>query len=416
MRMRKSSIVAVYSSCLKNSGILLLDHDCRGTVYKPFEALLSPNTQLKGCSFMLHFSPTEEQEEIRHLARSIALEQLRVQGRASEKKGAISPTLMQILTQTGLTTPFPAAYGGSGPIEAITYALITEEFGFGDGGLALNIIGSLMGPLAIALAGTFQQQELYIPPFCSPGEGHTHRGSLAFAERAGGYSLADLNAVARRDGDTYILNGTKRNVIHGSQSNPRIALFRLDNREGPGGICSFILPAHLDGLQVTPDSEKLGLIAAPSASYTFTNAIVPTSALLSEPGHTGVIRAAALYMLLRAAIACGTTRAALEYASAYAKERIAFGRPIVSYQGIAFILAEMAMKLDAARLLLWNAAVNWDSDGEPDILLRDAEAAQRQALAIGKSATIDAVQVLGGAGFLQDHPVEMWMRNAAAME
>ncbi|MBV9614212.1 MAG: acyl-CoA dehydrogenase, partial [Ktedonobacteraceae bacterium] len=135
-----------------------------------------------------------------------------------------------------------------------------------------------------------------------------------------------------------------------------------------------------------------------------------------EPGHNGAIRAATLYMILRAAIACGMARAALEYASAYAKERIAFGRPIASYQGIAFILAEMAMNLDAVRLLLWTAAVNWDNDGDFGTLLRDSEAAQRQALTIGKSATIDAIQVLGGAGFMQDHPAEMWMRNAAAME
>ncbi len=121
-------------------------------------------------------------------------------------------------------------------------------------------------------------------------------------------------------------------------------------------------------------------------------------------------------MLLRAGIACGTARAAFEYASNYAQERIAFGRPIVSYQGIAFILAEMAMKLDAVRLLLWNAAVNWDNDVDPQTLIRTAEAAQQQALTLAKAATIDAVQVMGGAGFMQDHPIEMWMRDAAAME
>ncbi|HEV2653885.1 MAG TPA: acyl-CoA dehydrogenase family protein, partial [Ktedonobacteraceae bacterium] len=120
--------------------------------------------------------------------------------------------------------------------------------------------------------------------------------------------------------------------------------------------------------------------------------------------------------ILRAAIACGTARASLEYASDYAKERVAFGRPIVSYQGIAFIIAETAMKLDAARLLLWNAASNWDKGVDNEMLVRDAEAAQFQALKIGKAATIDALQVMGGAGFIQDHPVAMWMRNAAAME
>ena len=360
---------------------------------------------------MLHFSPTEEQEEIRSLAHSLATEQLRPQGRASEKSSDISLALMQTLTRTGLTAPFPELYGGSGSIEAITYALIAEELAYGDGGLASNIIGSMMGPLTVALAGSEEQQERAVPPFCDPQMAPGLRGSLAFAENTGGYSLSEITATARRDGDTYILNGSKRNVIHGAQSALRVVLLR---GEGPQSLLAFILPEQLAGLRVSPDVEKLGLLAAPSASYIFEQASIPADALLSD--QNGVLRAATLYAILRAAIACGTARAALEYASDYAKERVAFGRPIVSYQGIAFIIAETAMKLDAARLLLWNAASNWDKGVDNATLVRDAEAAQFQALKIGKAATIDALQVMGGAGFIQDHPVEMWMRNAAAME
>ena len=155
--------------------------------------------------------------------------------------------------------------------------------------------------------------------------------------------------------------------------------------------------------------------------------------MLGEPGNKGVIRAATLYNILRAGVACGMARAAFEYAMDYAKGRIAFGRPIASYQGIAFMVSEMAMKLDAARLLLWRAATSWDRMGvgiplagilhpydplrSPWLeLVRESESAQHQAVEIAKSATIDAVQIMGGAGFMQDHPVEMWMRNAAAME
>ncbi len=363
---------------------------------------------------MLHFSPTEEQEEIRSLAHTLATEHLRPQGRSCEKDGDISPALMQKLTQTGLTAPFPEIYGGSGPIEAITYAMIAEELAYGDGGLATNIIGSMMGPLTIALAGNSNQQDRFIPPFCDSLTDSTQRGSLAFAEHIGGYSLSEISATARCDGDTYILAGSKRNVIHGAQSTPRVALLRREGTEGPDGLCAFVLPEQLAGLCISPDAEKLGLLAAPSASYSFDHAAVPADALLSD--QNGVLRAATLYAILRAGIACGTARAALEYASDYARERIAFGRPIVSYQGIAFIIAETAMKLDAARLLLWNAASNWDKGVESETLIRDAEAAQFQALKIGKAATIDAVQVMGGAGFIQDHPAEMWMRNAAAME
>ncbi|GAC1394174.1 MAG: acyl-CoA dehydrogenase [Ktedonobacteraceae bacterium] len=365
---------------------------------------------------MLTFSPTEEQEEIRQLAQSLAVEQFRLQGRRSEKDGDISSALVQTLAQTGLTTPFPEEYGGQGAIEAVTYALIVEELSFGDGGLAMNILSSLIAPVTVALAGHESQQQEFIPTFSDEKTGHTHRGSFAFAERTGGYALADIIATACKDDDTYILNGTKRDVIHGGHASLRIALFRLEGTNGLDSLCAFILPENTKGMHISDDVQKLGLLAAPSASYSFENVVVPASALLGEPGNDGAKRAVALYTILRASVACGMARASLEYAIAYARGRIAFGRPIASYQSIAFMVAEMAMKLDAVRLLVWDAAIKWDRNVETASLIRDAEAAQRQALKIGKAATLDAIQVLGGAGYLQDHPVEMWARNAAAME
>jgi len=365
---------------------------------------------------MLNFAPTEEQEEIRNLARSLAVEQLRLQGREAERKGDISPELMQTLALTGLTTPFPEEFGGSGSIEAMTYTLIAEELGFGDGALAMNMIGSLMGPVTVLLAGNERQQREYITPFCDQRDGFEQRGSLAFAERSGGYALAEVTATARKDGDRYLLNGTKRDVIHGWESGLRVVLLREEGTVGSEGLCALMVPAKVDGLQISADVQKLGLIAAPSASFSFKTAAVPVSCMLGEPGNSGVIRVATLYTILRAGVACGMARAAFEYAMDYAKGRIAFGRPIASYQGIAFMVSEMAMKLDAARLLLWRAATNWDRNAEIDTIVREAESAQHQAIEIAKSATIDAVQIMGGAGFMQDHPVEMWMRNAAAME
>jgi alkylation response protein AidB-like acyl-CoA dehydrogenase len=371
---------------------------------------------------MPNFAPTEEQEEIRQLAHSLAREQLRKHARGAEKEGGISPALMETIAQTGLTTPFPEAYGGSGAIEAVTYTLIAEELAFGDGALAMNIIGSMMGPLTVMLAGDKQQQEQYITPFCDEQTGHEQRGSLGFAERTGGYTLAEISSTVRAEGKSYILSGTKRDVIHGAQSNPRVVLARQEGTTGTNGICAMIIPADGAGIHSSNDVQKLGLIAAPSAGYRFEHATVRASSMLGKPGQPGqqgqhgVVRAATLYNILRAAVACGTARAALEYAMHYGKERIAFGRPIVSYQGIAFMVSEMAMKLDAARLLVWRAATTWDRESESDTLIKEAEAAQYQAVKIAKSATIDAVQILGGAGFMQDHPVEMWMRNAAAME
>jgi alkylation response protein AidB-like acyl-CoA dehydrogenase len=373
---------------------------------------------------MLNFAPTEEQEEIRNLAHSVASEQLRPHGRAAERQGDISPELMRTLAQTGLTTPFPEKFGGSGPIEALTYALIAEELGFGDGGLAMNVIGSLMGPLAVMLAGDESQQQRYISLFCDEQQGYLQRGSFAFAERSGGYTLAEINTKIRWQGEYCFIDGTKRDVIHGAQSSPRVVLARLEGTTGAEGVCAAVVSTPLEGLTIKSDELKLGLAAAPSASFIFEQAIIPGTDVLGKPGDSGAIRAAALYQILRAGVACGIARAAFEYAKDYAKDRYAFGRPIASYQGIAFMIAEIAMKLDAARLLLWRAAQSWDqcaTGSESDCAstpsyVREAESAQYQAIKIAKSATIDAIQVLGGAGFLQDHPAEMWMRDAAAMD
>jgi alkylation response protein AidB-like acyl-CoA dehydrogenase len=368
---------------------------------------------------MLDFAPTEEQEEIRKLAQSIALDYLRPHARRAEAEHDSSTELRLALAQTGLTSPFPEEYGGSGPLEAVTYTLIAEELAYGDPGLALNIIGSLMGPLTVWLAGNREQQERYLPPFCDATSGYLQRGSLAFAEQTGGYSLADVRLPARRSNEGYLLNGLKRDVVHGQHADLRVVLARLsEDEEGAaeGTLCAFVLPSSLEGLSIQAEEEKLGLQAAPSAIYRFNQAQLPASSLLGEPGSQGVVRAATLYQILRAAIACGTARAALEYCSAYARERIAFGRPIVSYQGIAFIIAEMAMKLDAARLLTWRAACSWDRGEAEERLIREAESAQRQAVKMAQAATTDAIQVMGGAGFMQDHPAEMWMRDAAAME
>ena len=229
---------------------------------------------------MPNFAPTEEQEEIRSLARSLAIEQLRAQGRASEQSGDISPTLAETLAQTGLTTPFPEQLGGSGAIEAVTYTLIAEELGFGDGALAMNIIGSLVGPVTVMLAGTRASSRNTSPPFCDASSGPAQRGSFAYAERTGGYTLADISATARKEGDYYIVNGTKRDVIYGAVSSPRVVLLRLEGTSGLDGLCALMVPAQGEGITLRNDALKLGLIAAPSASYDFTNAPVSASCML----------------------------------------------------------------------------------------------------------------------------------------
>src|SRR5260221_14151354 len=138
---------------------------------------------------MLNFAPTEEQEEIRSLAHTLAVEQLRPEARSAEKRGGITLELMHTLMQTGITTPYPESLGGSGAIEAVTYALISEELGLGDGGLAMNIIRSLMGPVALLLAGDEKQQRHYIPPFSDEQERYMRYASFPLADQTDGDPL-----------------------------------------------------------------------------------------------------------------------------------------------------------------------------------------------------------------------------------
>src|SRR6266567_7250951 len=247
---------------------------------------------------MLDFAPTDEQKEIQDLAHSLAVEQLRVQGRAAEKRGDIAPELMQTLAQTGLTTPFSEEFGGSGMLEAVTYVLIAEELGFGDGGLATNVLGSLMGPLTVLLAGDAQQQEQYIPRFCDERKGYLQRGSLAFAERMGGYTLTDVQATVQHQGENYVLNGTKRDVLHGEQSDPRVVIARLEGTSGIEGLCALMVPTDVAGVRESKDALKIGLFTAPSASYLCENVQVAGTCMLGKAGDSGVIRATSLHNIL----------------------------------------------------------------------------------------------------------------------
>src|SRR5579875_2467466 len=194
---------------------------------------------------MLDFAPTEEQEETRKLSQSIALDHLRPHARKAEAEHDSSTELRLTLAQTGLTSPFPEEYGGSGPLEAVTYTLIAAELAYGDPGLALNIIGSLMGPLTVWLAGSHEQQKQYLLAFCEPTSGYLQRGSLAFAEQTGGYTLADIRLQARRTSEGYLLEGNKRDVVHGQHADLRVVLARLVESEEEGAegrLCAFVLP------------------------------------------------------------------------------------------------------------------------------------------------------------------------------
>ncbi len=362
---------------------------------------------------MIDFAPTEEQTAIRDLAHQLAMEQLRRLARPAEEAGDMSADLRRLLAGTGLLTPFPENYGGSGEQDAVTHALIAEELAYGDGGLALHVVGSVSAPLAVLIAGTDALAETLLPAYCTDG-GAGAPGALAVSEPATGLDVRQTLTTLRRDGPDFVLSGVKRAVVHGQTSGLRVVLARMEDSEGVDGLRLVVLPENAAGVEVTPETAPLGLRAAPRAQVRLRDVAIPPDAILggADMGAEGAQRFLALANILLGGLAVGTARAALDYAADYAKGRIQFGRPISSYQAIAFMAAEMAMELDATRLLIWRAAQAWDTGADA---LRLAERARMQSVKTAQRVTIDAVQILGGAGFLEDHPVELWMRNAAAL-
>ena len=380
---------------------------------------------------MIDFAPSEEQTAIRDLAHQIALEQFRKLARQGDEDCATSDYIFELLGQVGLLSPFPEEFGGAGAQSAVTHALIAEALAYGDGGYTLSYLGAILPGLAVSIAGTEAQQRLLLPRLI---EG----GAFGWSEPASGLAVRDTQTTLNAAPDTLALRGTKRGVVHGATAGLRVVTARAWTAEGLAGLRLVVLPDHAAGVTATPEAEPLGLRAAPRARLHLENVAISDSYVLGgfdagaedagaratngsenagtqfpqAPAAVGAQRFMALANVLLGALAVGTAGAALDYAADYAKGRVQFGKPISSFQAIAFMAAEMAMETDAARLLVWQAATAWDA-GEDT--LRRAERARIQAVKVAQRVTTDAVQILGGAGFLQDHPVELWMRDAEAL-
>ncbi|HEY7355207.1 MAG TPA: acyl-CoA dehydrogenase family protein [Ktedonobacterales bacterium] len=360
---------------------------------------------------MIDFAPTEEQAAIRDLARQIAMEQFRKLARPADEACITPDSLLELLGQTGLLSPFPETSGGAGVQSAVTHALLAEELAHGDGGLGLSYIGALLPGLAVLIAGTEAQQQALLPR-CSDGG---VAGSLGWSEPTSGLDARETQTTLDASSGALAVAGSKRGVVHGVAGGLRVVTAREGGAAGLDGLRLVVLLDEAAGVTVAPEAAPLGLRAAPRARLRLEHVAVSASDVLGGPdaGAAGAQRFIALANVLLGALAVGIARAALDYAADYAKGRVQFGKPISSFQAIAFMAAEMAMETDAARLLLWRAAYAWD--GEDAGALRRAERARMQAVKVAQRVTTDAVQILGGAGFLQDHPVELWMRDAEAL-
>ncbi|HSP70798.1 MAG TPA: acyl-CoA dehydrogenase family protein [Gaiellaceae bacterium] len=356
-----------------------------------------------GISFQL----TDEQRELQRLARDFAARELRPIAAEWDEREDFPPELLGKAARLGLTSfGIPAEYGGGG-VGAVTASLIGEELAWGYAALAATITATMFPVRPLLRFGTDEQRARYLPRLAS--ESGT-LAAIAFTEPVAGSDFAAIQATARRDGDAYVLDGEKCYVTNGGVADVTLVFAKLD-----GAVTAFLLERGDPGVSAGRKERKLGLRASYTGSIVLEDARIPAERLLGEEGG-GFAVAMDFFELSRpqvAAAAVGVARAAFEAATEYARERTAFGKPLLAKQGVSFKLAEMAMEIEAARLLVWRAAEAVDRGVDAGLLGSYAKAFAADTAM--KTAT-EAVQVLGGAGVMRDHPVEKWLRDAKVFQ
>lgn len=347
---------------------------------------------------MYGFTPTEEQKMLIDAVARYAKSDLRPAAHDAEEEKNLPKKLVGKGWELGLLqASTPEAYGGFGERSAVTGVLAAEELGWGDlsGALAVMTPGLYVTP--ILLAGTDQQKEAFIPEVI---EGDWQPFSAALIEPAFNFDPNDLKTTAEPVGDGYLLNGVKTYVPYAAEAQSMVVYAAFN-----GGTRAFVVPAKTPGIQVSERIKLMSLNALPLYQVTFKDVQVPANNLLE--GDFAPVLAA--MRVTSSALAIGVARAAFDYARDYAKEREAFGVKIAQKQAIAFMLAEMGIEIEATRLLTWEAA--WKLDSGKEDAFNEAYLAATSAADMAMMVTDRAVQILGGHGYIRDHPVEMWMRN-----
>jgi alkylation response protein AidB-like acyl-CoA dehydrogenase len=363
---------------------------------------------------VIDFTLTEEQAHMRQLAHRFAEREIRPIAVEYDETEETPWPVLQEAAQIGLISyQYPEAYGGGGVQSILTSALIAEELAWGCLGVATAIVGAGLAAVPIMIAGTPEQKERYIPLFCDPN--HVRLGSFALTEPEAGSDAAAVRTTAVRDGDHYVLNGQKRFITHGGIADLYAIFATLDPGSGHRGMTAFLVEADMPGVSAGKKERKMGMRASHTGDVILEDVRVPVENRLGEEGQ-GFYIAMKSFEHTRpivAACAVGVARAAYEYAFQYAGERVQFGKPLMAKQAIRFMLADMAIDIDAARLLTWRAA--WMADqGKPCNV--QASMAKAFAADMAMRTTTDAVQVLGGYGYMREYPVEKWMRDAKILQ
>jgi acyl-CoA dehydrogenase len=360
---------------------------------------------------VIDFSLSEDLLAIQARARKFAQEEILPIAAEYDRKAEVPPGIAAKAKAAGLlNVTIPREYGGMG-YGALQSAIIAEELGAACAGISITILVNGLALTPILLHGTEEQKEKYLRPVAE----NATLAAFCLTEREAGSDASSLKTTALSDGDDFVINGQKCFITSGGLAELMTVFALTDPDRGPRGVSAIVVPADAPGIQVTKTEDKMGQRASNTVELTFKDVRVPQTNLLGKRGRGFPIALQTLDFGRSgvAALSVGLGRAALEHTIAYAKERQQFGAPIINNQGVSFMLADMAMKVEAARLLTWQAA--WLADQGQRVTDKSAMAKCFAADA-AMEVTTNAVQIFGGYGYMKDYPVEKLMRDAKLLQ
>ncbi len=350
---------------------------------------------------MLSFSPSEEQQMIVNTVKQFANDVMRKKFRECDEAGQIPDEIINTAWDLGLVVScIPEEYGGAGwEHSALTGTLLAEELAWGDLSMAMHILSPWLGVLPIVEMGTAEQKKKFLPSVCG---GKFTAATAAFVEPRFDFDHNEFSTVAKKNGG-YTLSGDKCYVPLA----PDAAFTLVYARDGGSSQC-FIVDKGTKGLNIGEREKNMGIKALTTYEILMKDCKIPAENKLGGGKGCDFKRLTNLSRTALAALAVGLARGAFEFSRDYAKERFAFGEPIGSRQAVAFMLADMAIEIDAARLLNWEAA--WLLDKKEEAT-RECCLAKAYADNMVMQCTDYGVQVMGGHGYIRDNPVELWFRN-----
>jgi len=351
---------------------------------------------------------SENQKMIQDLARQIAREKIAPVAAEYDEKEEFPWPIMKILSDSDLFGVYiEEKYGGTGG-GVLDLAIVTEELSKACGGIAVCYAASALGTYPIILYGSDEQKNKYLPDLA----GGKKLAAFGLTEASAGSDAGAIATTAKKDGDYYILNGTKQWITNGGEAETYSVVAITDKTKGPRGASAFIVEKGMPGFTFGKKEKKLGIRASATRELVFTDCKVHKNNLLGREGM-GFIVAMKTFDQSRPGVASqavGIAQGALDLAVKYAKERVQFGKPISSFQAIQHMLADMATETEAARALVYATARMIDAGGTK--VSKASAMAKLFASDVAMKVTTDAIQVFGGYGYMRDYPVEKFMRDA----